>query len=79
MASSAFDRIADPLVDRFSLDDLPRIAPWVAEEIRLVGVDAVRDYIGRRGDDPDAAQPMTAWIAALRSCSGPMWEALDVA
>lgn len=79
MPSSRIDRIADPLNDRFTLDDLASIAPWVAEEIRLVGRAAVCDHITARGGDPRQPQLMATWVGALTALNGPFWEALDVA
>ena len=53
------DRTPDPLKDRFDLDDLPWIAPWVAEQIEEVGRDTIRASLSTRGIDPDRPQMMS--------------------
>lgn len=70
-------RIPDPLNDKFRLDELPSIAPWVYDEITSVGVDQVKNAIAETGEDPDGAQPMTCWVTALQSRHSRLWEALE--
>jgi hypothetical protein len=79
MPSSPITRIPDPLSDRFALSELPAIAPWVAERIRLLGPTAVRDALAAEGADIAEPQRMDTWVSALTRLNGPLWEALDVA
>lgn len=65
--------IPDPLVDRFALEELPRYAPWVAEQIELVGRGHVASQLRGVGCDPDEPQRMRDWVAALSRCTSPFW------
>lgn len=65
--------VPDPLVDRFALHELPRYAPWVAEQIDLVGPAKVAGELRSAGCDPDEPQRMHDWVAALSRCNTPFW------
>jgi hypothetical protein len=66
--------VPDPLIDRFALGDLPRYAPWVAEQIDEIGRDNVFRELRTIGRDPAAPQRMTDWVSALSRCTGDMWD-----
>jgi hypothetical protein len=76
MPASNLDRIPDPLTDKFSLDELPRIAPWVYDEITAIGVDEVEHTIADMGENPNAPQRMQTWVAALSHHHSDFWGAL---
>lgn len=66
--------VPDPLTDRFALYDLPRYAPWVAEQIDDIGRDNVFSKLRDIGRNPDEPQRMTDWVSALSRCTGDMWD-----
>ena len=66
-------------VDTFALSDLPRVAPWVAEQIDTLGIDVVRETVADSGVDPDEPQRIAVWVAAVSRCRGRLWEVLDLA
>lgn len=70
------DRIRDPLTEKFELDELPRIAPWVYDEITAIGVDEVKHTIAEMGQDPDEPQPMQNWVSAVSRHHPDLWNAL---
>ncbi|WP_127752571.1 hypothetical protein [Devosia sp. 1566] len=76
MAISTIDRIRDPLTDRFDLDELPRVAPWVYDEITSIGVNEVRDTIADMGEDPTESLLMRTWVEALTQHRSKIWRAL---
>jgi len=76
MAISTLDRIPDPLIDRFDLDDLPRIAPWVYDEITSIGVNEVKHTIADMGEDPSESLLMRTWVEALTHHRSKIWLAL---
>lgn len=75
MPASSIDRIPDPLTDKFALNELPRIAPWVYEEITSVGSENIKSILADRGCDGDEPQPMTTWVSALSACHSNVWQA----
>lgn len=68
--------VPDPLTDKFSLADLPRIAPWVFDEITAIGVDEVKHTIADLGEDPDEPHSMPMWVSAMSRSHGELWSAL---
>jgi hypothetical protein len=73
MPASPIAHIPDPLVDAFTLNDLPRIAPWVAEELDQLGRNEVGRVLSRWGKDIDEPQPMTTWVSVLKRCHSDLW------
>jgi hypothetical protein len=76
MPASHLDHVPDPLTDKFHLGELPRIAPWVYDEITAIGVGAVEHTIARMGEDPKDPQRMQTWVAAVSQHHSPFWGAL---
>ncbi|MDB5473183.1 MAG: hypothetical protein JWP99_486 [Devosia sp.] len=76
MTASSIDRIANPLTDKFALDELPKIAPWVYEQIIAVGTVNVTMLLESSAPDETAQYPMTAWVSALSACHSELWQSL---
>lgn len=76
MSASGLSRIRDPLTEKFSLDELPKIAPWVYDEVTAIGVDEVKGTIAEMGEDPDAPQLMPTWVSAVSRNHSDLWLAL---
>jgi hypothetical protein len=76
MHQSQFDRVRDPLVEHFTLDELPRIAPWVAEQIDAEGRGRVLAILGAMGE-PQAEHSMRSWVTAVHRSAGDLREALQ--
>lgn len=76
MPASSIDRIADPLKDEFTLSELPRIAPWVYEQIMAVGPSAIMPLLPASGSGDDERYPMTAWVSAVSACHSDLWRSL---
>jgi len=72
-------RIPDPLTDKFALSELPRIAPWVAEELQALGMPEVCARLQSVGLDPHSPQLMSTWVSVVTNDRSPLWEALQVA
>ena len=70
-------RIPDPLTDTFLLEDLPRVSPWIAEEIAAVGPDEIADELASMKMDIHHSLPMTAWVSAVSRCHSDLWSALS--
>jgi hypothetical protein len=66
----------DPLRDHFAIEQLPAIAPWIAEQIQAIGRDRIFATIAAAGDDPDEALPMSTWVAAIQHYTSPISDAL---
>ncbi len=73
---SQLNRIRDPLTESFTLSELPKIAPWVAEQIEAEGVDHVAKILAEMGE-PQPAHAMVSWVTAVRRASGGLREALS--
>jgi hypothetical protein len=76
MTASSLDRIPDPITDKFDLSELPRIAPWVYDEITAIGVDEVEHTIADMGEDPKSPLRMQTWVAAVSHHHSAFWGAL---
>lgn len=76
MPASSIDRIRDPLIDRFEIDELTKMAPWVYEEIQAIGADRIRSAIADQGFDAKEPQSMQTWVSAIRACHSDLWSAL---
>jgi hypothetical protein len=76
MSNFRSDNVPDPLRDKFLLSDLPKIAPWVSEEIGKVGADRIFADLAKRGFDGHEPQAMTNWVSALSACHSDLWVAL---
>jgi len=72
---AAFER--QIVVDTYALADLASVAPWVASQIQVLGLDEVRSCLSQSGLDPDRAHRMAVWVDAVSRCRGPLWQALD--
>src|ERR1700712_5226804 len=59
MSDHALFDVPDPLTDRFTLEQLPRLALWVAEQINMLGKTRIADAI--MAGDPKAALPLAVW------------------
>jgi hypothetical protein len=64
-------RVPNPLIDRFYLHDLPRVAPWVWEGVQQVGAERVLSIVRQLGRDPNNPLLMMVWVAAFRTAAGP--------
>ena len=76
MHQSQFDRIRDPLVEHFTLEELPKIAPWVAEQIEAEGRGRVFAILEDMGE-LESAHSMRSWVTALHRSTGGLREALQ--
>lgn len=76
MPASSLPRIPDPLTDKFNLDELPRIAPWVFDEIASIGVNDVKHTLAEMGENPDDAQFMRTWVSAISRNHSDIWQGL---
>jgi hypothetical protein len=63
----------DPLSGRFRVDELPRIAPWVYEEITEIGSMAVRTQIAELGYSQDEPLAMATWVKVIGRCHSELW------
>jgi hypothetical protein len=77
MSESNIDRIPDPLKDSFLLLDLWRLAPWVAEQVQRLGMDAIDRELARLGHSSSEALPMEVWVTAISRANTPLWRALQ--
>jgi hypothetical protein len=68
--------LLDPLNGKFALTDLPRVAPWIYEEVAAIGVHQVKSAIASAGADPEAPQPMSQWVRAVTMHRSPIDDAL---
>ena len=66
----------DPLKDHFAVEQLPAIAPWIAEQIQSIGRDRIFAAIAAAGEDPDQPLPMSTWVAAIQHFADPISDAL---
>ncbi len=73
MAASTLTHVPDPLRDSFTLSELPKIAPWVAEELQQLGRNEVGKVLLRWGRDIDEPLPMTTWVSVLKRCHSDLW------
>jgi hypothetical protein len=78
MPVASFDRVRDPLVEKFTFDELPRIAPWVYDEITALGLEEIKQTIADLGRNPDEPQFMTTWVSAVSRSHSDVWHALNV-
>jgi hypothetical protein len=76
MSASELDRVPNPLTDAFNLSELPRIAPWVFDEITSIGVKEVERTIEDMGKNPREPQRMQIWVAAVSCHHSDFWGAL---
>jgi hypothetical protein len=76
MALSPAFPLPDPLKDHFALDQLPPIAPWIAEQIERIGRARIIEAVTAAGYDADAPQLMSTWVAAIQKFADPVSDAL---
>ena len=77
MSESNIDRIPDPLKDSFLLGDLWRLAPWVAEQVQRLGIDAIERELARLGHSSSEALAMEVWVTDVSRASTALWRALQ--
>ena len=68
--------IPNPLIDKFSLGELIKVAPWVYEDIQAVGPQTVKSIVQDMGLEPDEPQAMTTWVSAVTQCHSALWNSL---
>jgi hypothetical protein len=68
--------IPNPLLDKFSLGELIRVAPWVYEDIQAVGPQIVKGVVRDMGLEPEEPQAMTTWVSAVTQCHSALWNSL---
>jgi hypothetical protein len=76
MPASNLNRIRDPLAEKFWLDELPSIAPWIYEEVTTIGIEDIKRTIAGFGESPDEPQLMTTWVSAINRNHSDLWKAL---
>lgn len=76
MADITLDRIPDPLIDKFSMGELIRVAPWVYEDIQAVGPRTIASVVKDMGLVPEEPQAMTTWVSAVTRCHSQLWNSL---
>src|SRR5262249_20395142 len=76
MPQSSLARVRDPLIEHFVLDELPKIAPWVAERIAAEGPARIAAILSEMGE-PEAAHSMRSWVTALHRATDDFSEALE--
>jgi hypothetical protein len=76
MPASHLNRILDPLADKFALADLPKVAPWVYEEIAVIGIKQIDHAVAELGENPREPQLMRTWVAAIDRQHSALWQAL---
>ena len=76
MPASSLDRVRDPLSEKFTVDELPSIAPWVYEEITALGVEEIMHTVADLGENPNDPQSMTTWVTAINRNHSDLWQSL---
>ena len=76
MAEMTLGYIPNPLIDKFSLGELIKVAPWVYEDIQAVGPQTVKSVVQEMGLEPDEPQAMTIWVSAVSQCHSAVWNSL---
>jgi hypothetical protein len=76
MPEMTLGHIPNPLIDKFSMGELIRVAPWVYEDIQAVGPQTVKSVVHDMGLEPDEPQAMTTWVSAVTKCHSQLWNSL---
>ena len=76
MAEAMLGYIPNPLIDKFNLGDLIKVAPWVYEDIQAVGPQVVKNAVQKMGLEPDEPQAMMTWVSAVSQCHSDLWNSL---
>jgi hypothetical protein len=73
MSSPTTTPIRDPLTEKFSLGELPKIAPWIYDEVTAIGIDEVEHTFAEMGEEPQGPHSMQSWVAALSRNHPGIW------
>ena len=63
----------DPIAGRFRLEELPRIAPWIYDEINGLGSAAVKSQIAELGYRDGEPLSMATWVKVIGRCHSELW------